>query len=51
MRKCREKGTGLLLFSKTEFNTKIKNLELSITIKIAVIVTKGIGILGMMIKM
>ena len=39
------------LVTKTEFNTKIKNLELSITIKIGVIVTAGISVLGMMIKM
>ena len=39
------------LVTKTEFNTKIKNLELSITIKMGVIVTAGISILGMMIKM
>ena len=39
------------LVTKTEFNTKIKNLELSITIKMGVIVTAGISVLGMMIKM
>ena len=39
------------LVTKTEFNTKIKNLELSITIKMGVIVTTGISILAMMIKM
>lgn len=39
------------LVTKSEFNTKIKNLELSITIKIGVIVTTGISVLGMMIKM
>ena len=39
------------LVTKTEFNTKIKNLEHSITIKIGVIVTAGISVLGMMIKM
>ena len=39
------------LVTKTEFNTKIKNLELSITIKMGVIVTTGISVLAMMIKM
>ena len=39
------------LVTKTEFNTKIKNLELSITIKMGFIMTAGISVLGMMIKM
>jgi len=40
-----------LLFTKAEFNEKIKNLELSITIKLGFIMVSGITILGMLIKM
>ena len=39
------------MVTKTEFNTKIKNLELNITIKMGVIMATGIGILTMIIKM
>ncbi len=39
------------LVTKTEFNTKIKNLELNITMKMGFIMTAGISVLGMMIKM
>ena len=39
------------MVTKTEFNTKIKNLELNITIKMGAIMAAGIGILTMIIKM
>ena len=39
------------MVTKTEFNTKIKNLELNITIKMGVIMAAGISILTMIIKM
>ena len=39
------------MVTKTEFNTKIKNLELNITIKMGAIMATGIGILTMIIKM
>ena len=39
------------MVTKTEFNTKIKNLELNMTIKMGVIMATGIGILAMIIKM
>ena len=38
------------MVTKTEFNTKIKNLELNMTIKMGVIIATGIGILAMIIK-
>jgi len=38
------------MVTKTEFNTKIKNLELNMTIKMGVIMATGIGILAMIIK-
>ena len=39
------------MVTKTEFNTKIKNLELNITIKMGAIMVAGIGVLTMIIKM
>ena len=39
------------MVTKTDFNTKIKNLELTITIKMGAIMAAGIGILTMIIKM
>ena len=39
------------MVTKTEFNTKIKNLELNITIKMGAIMAAGISILTMIIKM
>jgi hypothetical protein len=39
------------MVTKTEFNTKIKNLELNITIKMGAIMATGISILTMIIKM
>ena len=39
------------MVTKTEFNTKIKNLELNITIKMGAIMVAGVGILAMIIKL
>jgi septal ring factor EnvC (AmiA/AmiB activator) len=38
------------LVSKKEFNLKMKNLELNITIKMGLIMASGIGILALLIK-
>ncbi len=39
------------MVTKIEFNEKIKNLELAITIKLGFIMVSGITILGLLIKM
>jgi molecular chaperone DnaK (HSP70) len=39
------------MVTKKEFDIKIKNLELSITIKMGLIMATGISVLGLMIKM
>ncbi len=39
------------MVTKDEFNNKIKNLELNITIKMGLIMTTGIGVLGLLIKL
>ena len=39
------------MVTKTEFNTKIKNLELNITVKMGAIMVAGISVLTMIIKM
>ena len=39
------------MVTKVEFNEKIKNLELAITIKLGFIMVSGITILGLLIKM